>query len=203
LRVAEIGAELAHVLVAEGRPREAIELLRRSLAVSESLRRPGDPGLLGILDDLGRALQGAGDLEESEDVLRRALDGRQQAGYDEISVSEAQIALGAVCRDRRKSQEAESLFSSAIATRERRLLPTDPAIAQAVQELATLYRGEWRLAEAERLYLRALEIRELAFGTEHPDVAETLLHLERTYLSLGNHGEADRVHRRAAAIALV
>jgi tetratricopeptide (TPR) repeat protein len=95
-----------------------------------------------------------------------------------------------VCRDRRKSEEAESLLLAAIA-----------GSLGAVQELATLYRGEWRLAEAERLYLRTLEIRERALGSDHRDVAETLLNLERTYLSLGNHGEADRVRRRAVAIA--
>jgi tetratricopeptide (TPR) repeat protein len=200
-RVADVATELAQVLDAEGRTNEAIALFRRSLAIADATHTPADPRFIATLDGLGRALRVSGELEPAEDVLRRALVARQHLGADALALTDAQIALGTVCRDRRKSEEAESLLLAAIATRERRLAPNDPAIAAAVQELATLYRGEWRLAEAERLYLRTLEIRERALGSDHRDVAETLLNLERTYLSLGNHGEADRVRRRAVAIA--
>ncbi|HVD30710.1 MAG TPA: tetratricopeptide repeat protein, partial [Methylomirabilota bacterium] len=203
LRVADVATELAEVLVVEGRTIEAIGLFRRSLAIAEAGRSSADPLSIATLDGLGRALQVNGDLEAAEGILRRALDAWKLRGADDLALTGPQIALGTVCRDRRKSDEAESLLLTAIATRERRLSPSDPAIASAVQELATLYRGEWRLAEAERLYLRTLEIRERALGSDHADVAETLLNLERTYLSLGNNGEADRVHRRAAAIATV
>lgn len=61
---------LGRLLAKRGRGGDALPLLRRALAIREAVLRPGHPDALGSMRDLGKCLQGLGQSEEAEALLR-------------------------------------------------------------------------------------------------------------------------------------
>ncbi len=73
-------------------------------------------------------------------------------------------------------------------------------MAQALNNLALLYKQQGRYAEAEPLHKRSLAIREKALGPDHPDVAGSLNNLAALYDDQGRYAEAEPLLKRALAI---
>ena len=73
----------------------------------------------------------------------------------------------------------------------------DPMVANALNEVALLYKAQGQYAQAEPLYKRALAIREKALGPDHPDVAQSLNNLADLYSAQGRHADAEPLYKRA------
>jgi CHAT domain-containing protein/Tfp pilus assembly protein PilF len=99
-----------------------------------------------------------------------------------------------------KYAEAVPLARQALAIYEKTLGPDHPAVAAALNNLASFYDDEGKSAEAEPLLKRALAIDEKALGPEHRKVAITLNNLAELYRKQGHYAEAEPLYRRSLAI---
>jgi CHAT domain-containing protein/tetratricopeptide (TPR) repeat protein len=72
--------------------------------------------------------------------------------------------------------------------------------ADALNNLANVYRAQGEYVEAEGLFKRALAIREQVLGASHPNVARTLANLGLVYRAQGRYADAEAFHKRALAI---
>lgn len=99
--------------------------------------------------------------------------------------------------------EARDHYARALEIDERRLPPTDPAIAANLSNLGSvlLYmRDPAEVAEAVRYFERALPILEAAHGALHPDVAKCLNQLGSALREIGRVDDARRRYEQALAI---
>ncbi len=95
-----------------------------------------------------------------------------------------------------KFAEAVPLAQQVLAIREKALGSDHPDVAQALNNLAALFRDQGRYAEAEPLLKRALAIYEKALGPDHPDVAQALNNLATLYYNQGRTAEAEPLYKR-------
>jgi Tetratricopeptide repeat len=92
-------------------------------------------------------------------------------------------------------RQAERLYKSALALRQRCLTPEHAALAASLENLGKLYLSEGKATRAEPLLKNSYDISVKTLG---PDRAETLLRLDglaQVYLSEGKLGEAESLYR--------
>jgi len=121
----------------------------------------------------------------------------------EMTIPEAARLLrraGFYLRERAQYSQAEALLLHALTIAERTFGPDHIQVAQTLDNLAQLYRGQGRYQEAEPLYLRALAIKERTLGPEHPETSTTLNNLAQLYRGQGRYQEAEPLYLRALAI---
>jgi CHAT domain-containing protein/Tfp pilus assembly protein PilF len=99
-----------------------------------------------------------------------------------------------------KFAAALPLAQRVAALREKALGPDHVEVAEALNNLADVYRFNGDYSSAMPLYERALAIREKALGPEHVEVAATLNKLAGVYRSKGQYGPAEPLYVRALAI---
>jgi tetratricopeptide (TPR) repeat protein len=99
-----------------------------------------------------------------------------------------------------KVDEAEKLFRSALAIRERINGPDDPETARCLGNLAFATMKQGKNKQAEDLFMRALSIRERALGPNHLDVARVHHDLGLLYLSEGAFTQGIERMQRALTI---
>src|SRR5690606_16532297 len=87
--------------------------------------------------------------------------------------ADLQLALGDPYRTLGQYEEADSLFTAAVATARFTYGAEHPETALALFELATLRRYAGAYDEAERLHREALAIRRATLGEDHEDVIQS------------------------------
>jgi CHAT domain-containing protein/lipopolysaccharide biosynthesis regulator YciM len=97
-------------------------------------------------------------------------------------------------------QEAVTLASRALQTRERELGPNNPSNANTLHQLAFLKAAVGANDESRNLNLRAIAAREQALGPGHPDVADSLVQLGQIYTTIGEYEKSGQTLRRALNI---
>lgn len=102
--------------------------------------------------------------------------------------------------ERAQYADAERMFESSLAIREKSLGLDHPDSAPCLNNLAALYRDQRRYAEAEALHQRALAIWEKALGPENSSVATSLNNLALLYIDQRRNAEAEPLLKRALAI---
>ena len=99
-----------------------------------------------------------------------------------------------------KIDQAQSTIQQAVDKAERDLGPDHPALAESLNNLASLYKVRGDYPKAESLVQRALAINEKAWGPNHPAVGVSLNILATFYLERGNFPKAEPLFRRALDI---
>ena len=127
-------AELATLYRVVRRYEEALELLER-----RRRRRPGD---FGVLADIGRCLSGLGRYREAEEMLRRALEGLDDAA--------TRYALGLALDGAGRLSEAIAEY--------RRALDRNPNHPEALNNLGVALAAEGRMDEAARHFERLIAL---------------------------------------------
>ncbi len=101
----------------------------------------------------------------------------------------------------RKGDYAEAIRRFEVALKEAKAFgEEDPRFADALNNLAELYKAQGRYAEAEPLYKRSLVILKKVLGPEHPRVALGLNNLAGLYESQGRYAEAEPLYKRSLVI---
>jgi hypothetical protein len=171
----------------DARPLSAVDLLRRGVdRLDEEL---GDEPLVRahILDSLGAAFLGQGELDQAQQLLDRATalrDDQLTEDHPDRLSGEWNLALLKLVRS--ETQDAERRLRAVLARQQQNRLPpltiarTQFYLALALKEL---YRGPESLAQAEA----ALAVRQRELGSRHPDtvlnrmlVLDLLSGLDRT-----------------------
>jgi len=193
--------EAARYLHERGLFDESEPLLRRALAIWETVLGPDHPHVATGLNNLALLYKGQGKYTESEPIHLRALSILEKAmGLNDPRVAASLNNLAELYRDLGKYAEAEPFHQRALAIREKTLSSEHPQVAISLNNLGLLYRDQGKYAEAELLLRRALPILEAALGSDHPRVAQCLSNLALAYDYQGKYAEAETLHGRALAI---
>ncbi len=192
---------LARVVFRKGAYREAERLLREVLADGEGSSDEASGWLIGSLFFLGTVcyLQGACH-EESERLLRRALEHARSAALPSWPIFQSSLALPLSVRG--ATEEAVTLCREAVAA----FRQLDEELRDAERgfqawsfqawcrrhlALALYHRGSFE--EAEEHAREALELFRRQFGDEHPYVAESLVFLGTVLVRKGAYEEVERL----------
>jgi len=97
-------------------------------------------------------------------------------------------------------QEAEPWLQQCIEVAKSRFGSEHSAIANSLNNLASLYDNQGRYTEAEPLYRESLAMCKRLLGEEHPSVATSLNNLASLYRDQGRYAEAEPLYRDALAI---
>ena len=157
---------------------EAMQLLRRALAISESQLGAEHPDTATSLGNLALLLQAQGDYAGAEPLHRRALaicESQLGAEHPDTATSLNNLAL--LLQAQGDYAGAEPLYRRALAICESQLGAEHPNTATSLNSLASLLHDQGDYAGAEPLSRRALAIRESQLGAEHPDTATSLNNL--------------------------
>lgn len=103
-------------------------------------------------------------------------------------------------RDKYNFTEGETFLKKALKIREKLFGIEHPDTAQALTNLADLYRSQAKYSDAEPLYKHALRIREKVLGKDHAEVASSLHSLAVIYYWQGKYEKAELPHKRALKI---
>ena len=87
-----------------------------------------------------------------------------------------------------------------LAIKEKVFGSNNPDVAQALNNLAGLYRAQGRYGDAEPLYKRSLAMREKSLGPDRSEVAESLNNLGALYEVQARFAEAEPLYKRSLAI---
>lgn len=194
--------DLADLLYATHRAREAEPLYRRAMAIYDKSSTAGFscPGAVSVRN-LAELLKAENRLDEAEPFMRRAVtlvercEGRENPQTAFQLSSHAKLLL-----DMNRPAEAEPLYRHALAITKQSLGPEHPQVAVSLNNLAQLLFALQRLEEAEPLFRQALAIGEKTLGPEHPYVATYLDSLAQFLFTKNRFVEAEPLFRRALAI---
>lgn len=193
--------ELAQLLKATNRFREAEPLMRRVVDILESSPDGMHPNLAKSLNNLALLLQAMNRIREAEPLMRRALSIEEASfGAEHPNVARDLNNLAQLLKETSRLKEAEPLMRRALSIDEASFGTDHPDVARDLNNLAQLLQDTNRLGEAEPLMRRALSIDEACFGANHPNVAIRLNNLATLLQETNRLGEAEPLVRRALSI---
>jgi tetratricopeptide (TPR) repeat protein/tRNA A-37 threonylcarbamoyl transferase component Bud32 len=168
---ADIARERGFVALRAGKPADAIEPLRRSIALDEAEYGPDTFALIGSLNVLGAALAQTGQLDEAADAFERVRDLLlDQSGPDHPLLGRVLNNLGQARLQSGALKEGREQLLAALSTNERNLGSDHPSTIMARYNLAlaqvSLGENETGAANADR----ALADAERVFGADSPDL---------------------------------
>ena len=199
--VAQCLNNLAGLYETEGSYAEAELLLKRSLAIRESVLGPDHQAVSESLNNLAGLYETEGRYAEAEPLLKRSLIIRENVlGPDSPEVAHVLVNLAALYSRQSKYPESEQLLKRSLAIWERTLGPDHPEVALILVGFGSLYEIQGRYTEAEPLYRRSLTIRQKALGPDHPDVAQSLNSLAVLYGEMGMYAEVEPLINYSLAI---
>jgi CHAT domain-containing protein/tetratricopeptide (TPR) repeat protein len=189
------------VLLAEKKFPEAVDVMKRVIALAEAQVGPDHPQVGEAIEALAQLYTIMDRHEEVVPLLLRGLAIREKEyGADSPDLDELLGKLATAQATIAKYPEAEQTLMRQIAIREKTKGPDHPDVAEAVGLLGNVMTYRGKHAEAEPLIKRAIAIREKAFGPDHPAVAESLHNLAVLYQNLDRFAEAEPLYRRSLAI---
>jgi CHAT domain-containing protein/tetratricopeptide (TPR) repeat protein len=179
---------------------EALDLVRRAIALKEKALGPEDARLVPSLKLEGSVLIDQGKYAEARRQLERALVLAVQAyGPDDRQVGRVQNELGNVLYNF-DLDSAEKHRREALRIFEVTDGPDSIEVANALNGLANCVSGRGQYAEAVELYRRSLRIRETTLGPRHQKVAQSCMNLGYLHLETGDYEEARIEMERALSI---
>ena len=154
-----------------------------------------------MLEGVGPAVA----LGEDTKLLRRILESTANRISVELTnqvevEAELRVTLGEVYEQLGEYSAAEAMHKEALRLRRARFGEENPAVAESLNNLASVLRSQGHLPEAESLARKSLETRSKFYGEEHPKVAQSLTSLASAIDLQGRFAEAEPLYRRALAI---
>lgn len=187
---------LGEVLFRERKYTKAAPIVRQVITESTKLFGPRSEETLfntGLLADI---MQGDGQWQEAETLLRAALQGEGDTLLNTVVLKLADN-LGAVLRDEEKFEEAEMWIRKSLIGRENLLGPTHKDTLYSATHLALVLSLMGRLDEAEQGSRRAVAGSEMAVGPDHHLTCLCVHTLGRILLLQGHYEQAAEECRRA------
>jgi tetratricopeptide (TPR) repeat protein/transcriptional regulator with XRE-family HTH domain len=201
VEAAQLFTKTGAYLTRRARYTEAGPLLRRALAVYESMPEPNLLDVIECMNHLGWLYQEEGKYEKGEALYQRALVmGETALGSEHSSTAASLHYLAGLYQEQGRYREARPIIERSLAIREMVLGPNHLDTADSMSYLAWLNTVEEQYAEAEALYSRVLAIREAILGPEHPYFATNLNNLAEVSYAQGRYDEAETLYQQALAI---
>ncbi len=160
-----------------------------------------DPELQAeMMQIMGNVYESLGLYQESESLLRRAVDIRQRTlGPRNIETLKSMSDLGYVLNSNSKYSEAEKWSRETVDGRKEKLGPEHADTLAAESQLALIFNNESRYAEAEKLHREVLEISRRKFGEQDPLTMKVMKNLAIDLAYEGKFDESEKVFRDVLA----
>jgi len=179
---------------------QAIDYGKALVADVEQVLGETHPDTLTTRNNLARAYEAAGRLEEAITLYERTLADRERVlGETHPDTLTTRNNLARAYLDAGRLDEAIPLFERTLADCEQVLGETDPDTLTSRNNLARAYRYAGRLGEAIPLCERTLADREQVLGVDHPGTLATRNNLARAYQDAGRLDEAIPLFERTLA----
>lgn len=160
LEISALNMDVAGVLLDAGHPADAIPLLRSTVSLYEGQLGGTDTRTADALCLLGDALRAAKNLPDAETALKRCLDIRQSdGGVDSPEFADALYSLAMTYSGEAKYALADPRFTLVEKIREKTSGITSPALAQTLEDHASVLKSMGRGQEAAKLLAMAGAIR--------------------------------------------
>jgi tetratricopeptide (TPR) repeat protein len=180
---------------------QALPLLERALAISETALGPEHLDTARWLNNLGALLQEQGNLAGARPLLERALAITEKTyTLYPLETATSLSSLGLLLLAQGDLSEARPLLEDALAITAFTLGSEHPHTANALNNLAGLLQTQNDLAGARPLFERALLIQENTLGPEDPATASGLNNLAGLLYTLGDLAAARPLFERALTI---
>jgi len=190
----------ASELAGKGHIAEAETLYKEALATIEK-ELPGDPILVGSLNNFGQFYRAQRRFSEAAELLNRALAICVATYGDNHTLTAKAINnLAGTYLSDRKFDAAEPLYKRGLAATERLLGPDNYSVAISLDWLAQTNFFQGRYAEAEAHLKRAIAIAEKSTGPESKLVVSLLDHMISVVKAQGREQEASALKERALQI---
>ncbi len=186
---------------ARGNTITAREILDRGAKEIEKSLRDQPLTKASFMDTIGTVYRKLGLYDESEPLVRKALEIREnQLGPEDLQVAQSLMGLALLFEKQGKYPEAEAYSQRSIEIQEKNLKTGHPELAKSLHLLGRIYYRQIKFEETLKLYTQALEIREKALGQNHLDVAESLNDLGALHYLQSQFDEAEQCYKRALEI---
>jgi tetratricopeptide (TPR) repeat protein len=187
--------DLATIAYGKGEYAIAEQHDRAALALADSLDE-NDFRLDPVLTQLGAVIQARGICCEAEQLMQRALKIRMaRYGDDSVEVAMGKHNLAAVWQQSGRAKDAAKLQAEALATAQRLLQSTDPALIPHLTLAALVERDARHYDRAEELLKQSLALAESEPG-EHPRRSmQASKYLGTVYRAAGRFDDAERVYK--------
>ena len=187
--------DLAKIAYGKGDYAAAEKHDRVALALAESLGE-NDFRLDPVLIQLGAVIQARGECCEAEQLLQRSLDLRRaRYGDDSVEVAMGKRNLAAVWQQSGRLKDAAKLQAEALATAERLLQSTDPALVPYLTLAALVERDARHYDRAEEVLKRALILAESDPGEDSRQLMQASKYLGTVYRAAGRFEDAERIYK--------
>jgi len=147
------------------------------------------------LDRLGFLYYNSGNLKDGETFLRQGLElRREKLGADTADYAESANDLALFLRDTRRFQEAQPLAEEAVAVRSRVLGANDPAVAETLETLGSIFSGEGEYEKSAATFEKGRAIYVSRIDDKNPAPPEygtLLVNLAGNYQRLGKYRKAE------------
>jgi tetratricopeptide (TPR) repeat protein len=181
---------------------QAVLLLKRTLAIDESMFGPDHPNVATTLNNLGNVLQRLGDLQGAKAYYERALAiDEATLGPDHKKVAIRLNNLGSVLKELGDFDGAKAHLERALVIGEVTFGDSHPQVAVFANNLGEVLRELGDFDGAKAHLERALAIDEVTLGHNHPNVAIRLSNLGSVLRDLGDFDGAKAHLERALAIS--
>jgi len=192
-----VGATIQAVLISKERNRANQE---KDRANSEADRAQKMLKFLTDTFEVANPRKGKGPSATAKEIIDHAAEKLGEVKGQPLLQASLMHTLADIYDEMGQYGEALPLAQSALAIREKELVPNHPDVGRSLSNLAHVYKNQGKLAEAETLYKRSLEINEKALGPNHPDVASSLKNLANVYFDQGKLAQAEPLFKRSLEI---
>lgn len=196
-------SNLANVLSAQGRLREARVLMARALKTLERTLPPYHPLIATALNNLASvsANKTTAHYETIRAMLQRAIDIRTKLyGNRHPLIASALNNLAVSAFNQKRYGEAETFARRAVKIVEVSFQGAHPERARALSTLATILNARGKLEEARSIQREAIRLRLAVLGPDHPDLALSWMNMASNALDRKDWKEAFDAGRRASQI---
>ena len=155
---------------------------------------------LTLMNQLGRMFQTLGKMNEAEDLLRRALEGRIRAlGHEHSDTLDSYNNVANLLQEIGKLEEVEEILTHVVDVRNRLLGGEHADLLTSLNGLGTLYFNQGRLSEAEPLMQRVYQGWKEQCGPDSPNCLTCARNLAFILQSQHKLDEAEVINRDVLA----
>lgn len=192
--------QVAMLLRALGRARDAEALLRESLEAAEAEFGNADARTLTAQNNLALALKDDGRLGEAEPLARAALVASRGSLGGEHPLTLAAVGnLGTILQARGQTGQAEPLLREALEGQRAVLGDLHKSTLASLANLRMLLRDQGRSADGEGPCREALAAQRETLGDRHPETLASIGNLAMVLADQGKSAEAEPLLREALA----
>ena len=176
------------------------------VALMVGMMSAGDPAAAQQVDIAAsqkqfQALYAAGNFAAAFAEAQKAEAAAKRAGTNNFAYVSALNDLGRAHQALGNYPEAGKMFKQVLDTLQRNIPSTDPRVAQALANLATVYLLQGRKSRGRETYKQALDITSKALGPSNPAVATLINNLGNVYKDQARYDEAEAQYKRALDMA--